>query len=99
MPRRLLLTIFGWVAALAVLTLSLLLFSNPILPAPMVLLGRIGELLRGPLWSDLALTVLRSVVAFLIALFFGIGWAAVFPPRSARAFGSLVWPAASSSRA
>ena len=86
MQRRLLFTFFGWLAALTVLTLSLLLFSNPILPAPTVLFARIGELLLGPLWSDLVLTVLRSVVAFLIALFFGIGWAAVFPPRSARAF-------------
>lgn len=84
MQRRLILTFAGWLVAVAVLGCSLAVFSNPILPAPGLLLQKMAALLYGPLWPDLALTVVRSVTAFVIALFLGIGWAAVFPPRSAR---------------
>jgi NitT/TauT family transport system ATP-binding protein len=91
MQRWLILTLAGWLVVLTALGLSLTIFSNPILPAPGLLLQKLTDLARGPLWPDLALTLLRSVTAFVIALCLGIGWAAVFPPRSARS--QLVAPA------
>lgn len=76
--------LIGWLLALGLMALCLWLFQNPIMPSPWAVLTRLIELGRGPLWYDLWVTSARSVLAFGLALFLGITWAAVFAAGQAK---------------
>lgn len=74
----------GWLLALGLVMLGLWLFKNPIMPSPWAVLSRLAELGCGPVWYDLWVTTVRSVLAFVLALALGIAWAAIFAAGQAR---------------
>ncbi len=72
-------TVAGWSALFVCLALLLQFLHNPLFPEPGRILSRLFELLgSGDFWLDLGRTVFRSVLAFCLALFAGIAWAALF---------------------
>ncbi len=88
--RRIYWLLLGWLVPVGLLLAVLCFSSHPILPQPQELWHGLWRLSLETTWYPLALTSLRSLLAFLLALTGGILWAAIFRETTRR--GQILYP-------